>query len=1029
MEALRVSGLISGLDTDSIVEAYVTSAKAPIVKMNQEIDELNFEKTTYNNFISMITDVKNSMLSLKMESTFKSKTTTSSLSNIATATSSINTPPGTYTLKVEQIAEPSYAKSIYTNKVLSKTGAGVTSFSQYSLAYDQLEGTHNIKVYKDSNYGIDDKWFATDTFTGNNNDKYRVNHADKTDKSLVDSNGDLLSNIKGEYLFIYEHNGEQKSIKIDMDYKAGDSLNKIASDLDEKINKQLDTIHGNNGEQSIKVTINLDDKGFNFSFYDVDTQNNIEVLGFMNNNHNVISQDIKQQIMVTKATGGANPHQVDIAVDLDFEAGVNADDIAEEIKNQISAAVGYDDITVDVNYNEVTASYEFNITGSDIDTFSTVIIPDSVKNLGFQATYKSQETKEITNVIIADSTENLAKKINSKDQGGYFIPGKVELSNGATLKEGSFKIYQDSSAVCRPETYTSFYGNTFNKIENGVEVETAIGNKETIKPTADEIEKWLNTKIGDTVEIERDGETFPMTFFDDSIDFANLNGEFYINNVKIEIEDYSTLTPNELMGKVNGSGAGVTMSYDYENNIFQISNNKGGALELTLGNYRDTSSFFQVFKVGYDSGATYVRGKNTGSLDTATAIAKLDPQFTYSVKSGTFTINGISIYVDIDKDSINDVINKINKSGAGVTMSYDTVTDKFSLFSQNGEKIKVGGKNDTSSFLLATGLLYHQQTEQEIGTAGKEAIFTVNGMKYTRESNEVKDIIPGMVFNMTDVGTTIFTVKVDTDRAVTALAEFTSKYNTLINALNPKEISYKDDLRKDYSEPLTDEKKANMSEDEIKKYQENYEKVTYYDLVSRSSELRALKTNLRSNLTMKINSEKSQYNFITEVGISIAGSSTQDITITKLGLLFDTSTDVSKLEEYIKENSKFVSILSENPDDVYYFFADATTVFEKDDDGKETSKVVDVGWARLYSNFLDTNINSSSALYKKTSTNGTIESEISSIKTQIEAQTTRVEMYLERLYSQFTAMEERLSTLQQSASYLANLSTNNSASK
>ncbi len=36
-------------------------------------------------------------------------------------------------------------------------------------------------------------------------------------------------------------------------------------------------------------------------------------------------------------------------------------------------------------------------------------------------------------------------------------------------------------------------------------------------------------------------------------------------------------------------------------------------------------------------------------------------------------------------------------------------------------------------------------------------------------------------------------------------------------------------------------------------------------------------------------------------------------------------------------------------------------------------------------------------------------------------------MYLERLYSQFAAMEERISTLQQSASYLTNLSTNNAS--
>ena len=114
MEGLRVSGLISGMDTDSIVEAYMNSAKAPIVKLNQQIDELTYEKTTYNNFITMITDIKNSMLSLKMESTFKSKTTSSSVETVASAIASITTPPGTYTLKVDQVAEPAYATSIYT---------------------------------------------------------------------------------------------------------------------------------------------------------------------------------------------------------------------------------------------------------------------------------------------------------------------------------------------------------------------------------------------------------------------------------------------------------------------------------------------------------------------------------------------------------------------------------------------------------------------------------------------------------------------------------------------------------------------------------------------------------------------------------------------------------------------------------------------------------------------------------------------------------------------------------------------------
>lgn len=935
MEGLRVSGLISGMDTDAIVEAYMTSAKAPINRLNQQIEELNYEKTTYNNFITMITDVKNSMLSLKMESTFKSKVTTSSVETVASATASITTPPGTYTLKVDQVAEPAYASSIYTNKVVSQVGAGIKSFSPSFSPYDQLEGTHTVDIYTGSNYGYNDKWFAKDTFKGNLNDTYMVNHADKADKTLVNGNGELTQDIKGDFTFVYEYNGEQKSFTVSMDYKAGTSLNKLASYLDLEINAKLDALHGNNSQQTMKVTINLDDNGFNFSFYDVDTQNDIEVLGF-----------------------------VDAA-----DTGDPSDP-------------GY------------------------VPTPTSKLIDD----LGLNATYKSQSTKEITNIMVSTSSEKLGTKLNSADQGGFFAPGKIEFEDGKGPKEGTFKIYQDSSAICRPETYTTFYGDKFDKIANA---NPAIEKEE--------IDNWLNAKIGSKTSAGN-------TFFDDGTVFEDLNGKFYINGVEIEITDYKQLTPNELMAKINGSGAGVTMTYDYDNNRFQISNNTGGAVELTLGNDRDTSKFFDIFKVGLNSGATYVRGQNKGTLDTSTTISKLDPSFTYPVKSGTFTINGVSIYVDINNDSIDDVISKVNKSGAGVTMTYDSTTDKFSLTSTNGERIKVGGPNDTSTFLLSTGLLYMQTSEQTIGTEGKDAVFSMNGVKYTRDSNEISDVVPGMSFTINTTGTTVFNVKIDTDKAVTALAEFASKYNTLINALNPTEIAYNDELRDNYGEPLTDDKKASMSEDEIKKYQENYEKVQYYDLVTRSSELRALKTNLRSQLTTTINSENSKYSSITEVGITIAGSDTRDTNVTKLGLLFDVSTDAEELAEYIKENSEFVSILSENPDDVYNFFADSKTVYETGTDGKETSKIVNIGWAKVYSDFLDTNINSTSALYKKTSTNGTIESEISSLKEQVESQTNRVEMYLERLYAQFTAMEERLSTLQQSSSYLSNLSTN-SASK
>ena len=383
MEGLRVSGLISGMDTDSIVEAYMNSAKAPIVKLNQQIDELNYEKSTYNNFITLITDIKDSMLSLKMESTFRSKTTSSSVETVASAIASITTPPGTYTLKVDQVAEPAYAASIYTNKVVSQAGAGIKSFSPSFSPYDQLEGTHTVDVYTGSNYGYNNKWFAKDTFKGNLNDTYMVNHADKADKTLVNGNGELNQDIKGDFTFVYNYNGEQKNFTISMDYKAGTSLNKLASDLDLEINAKLDALHGNNSQQTMKVTLNLDDNGFNFSFYDVDTQNEIEVLGFINADVNNISQGIKQQFTVQQTTTGGVTNN--IALNLDIKAGTSINDVETNIKNQLSSAPYNLNVDVTVKYNDKTSSYDFTIKDNNgQSSFAILSIADSISNLGLQ---------------------------------------------------------------------------------------------------------------------------------------------------------------------------------------------------------------------------------------------------------------------------------------------------------------------------------------------------------------------------------------------------------------------------------------------------------------------------------------------------------------------------------------------------------------------------------------------------------------------------------------------------------------------
>ena len=964
MDAMRVTGLMSGLDVNSIVDAYMTSAKAPIVKMNQTIEELTFEQDTYNKFIKMITDVKDSMLPLKMESTFKSKITNSSKEEVATAIASINTPPGSYNLHVDQIAEPSYANSKIVKASVVKTGAGVTGMvvaeGSKRDKYDQQEGMHEVTVTPGKDYTGTTNVVIKDTFTANDNTTYTVaNGAGKVDQKIVNQwgkLGDIIDNNTSVILINY--NNETLQVPVSLDFKKDTPINAVAQSLQKQINVYIDSRKGQSaGNQSVEVTTHVDDNGnFSLAFYDVDKTNKIDIMGM-----------------------------------------VDEKDVADFIKKPSDF----------ISQNGQPAVNQGN-AGTKL-----------AKSLGIMLTSPAVETKTIVDTAVTGKLETVKDKLNDPN-GGLFYPNTFQFSEkGAEF--GSFKVYQDSSAIPRIDTATTFYGAKFDKIEKGIPGAADKGGTEGKPATKEQIDKWLSEPIGKPT----------INFFNESIeDLKKLQGDFYINDTKITIEDIEKITPNELMAKVNSSGAGVKMSYDYENNAFRIENNEKGRKELTLGNGKDTSSFFTVFKVGINAGSLYVRGQDKGKLDSSQVIAQMTTPTTPPINGGTFTVNGISIFVDVNRDSIDDILNKVNKSGAGVTMTYDSYTDKFSIKAENGERIKVGGPNDTSTFLETAGLTINTKVESVIGNPSKKAQFTLNGVKYERDTNQVKDIIPGLDFTINGIGGTIFTVQTDTERAVKAVAEWAGKYNELINALNPTEIAYNSSLREQYSEPLTDDKKASMSEDEIKKYQENYEKIAYYDFVSRSSELRTFKTSLRRELTKHVVSSETDFKSLDQIGIFIAGSKEHDTTVTKLGFLLEAATEPEKLEKVLKDDHKFQNMLKEDPNGMYKFFAGIEETVNKNPiTGQVEKKTENTGYARVFGDFLDKNSNSSSVMYKKASKNGSIEAEIRTIKKSIDSQTRRVEMYLERLYSEFAAMEQRVGALQQSASYLTGLSNPGAAQK
>lgn len=93
-----------------------------------------------------------------------------------------------------------------------------------------------------------------------------------------------------------------------------------------------------------------------------------------------------------------------------------------------------------------------------------------------------------------------------------------------------------------------------------------------------------------------------------------------------------------------------------------------------------------------------------------------------TVANGTFTINGVQFTVDPTTDSLNSVLATINASGAGVTATYDAVSDTVTLENTTpGDTsiINFGASDDTSNFIAALKL---DGATQTTGGAGSTVV-------------------------------------------------------------------------------------------------------------------------------------------------------------------------------------------------------------------------------------------------------------------------------------------------------------------
>lgn len=255
-------------------------------------------------------------------------------------------------------------------------------------------------------------------------------------------------------------------------------------------------------------------------------------------------------------------------------------------------------------------------------------------------------------------------------------------------------------------------------------------------------------------------------------------GTFTVDGAQVSISTTDSLQDvfNAIATATNNK---VTASYSSSTDEITLSSNDNS--EVVLGSAADTSNFLQVAQL-YNNGTDSVTSTSAlghAQVNAMMTNADLSTAITDGGSGqGQFTVNGVAINYDASTESIQDVLNSINGSGAGVTASYDSIDNRFVVQNNTTGDVGVAVQDVTGNFAQATGL--------STGTLqrGSNMLYTVNGgtQQLVSQSNTISPAdsgIAGLTVTALQTGSVTMNVSTDTSAVTSAVQQFVTDYNTL----------------------------------------------------------------------------------------------------------------------------------------------------------------------------------------------------------------------------------------------------------
>lgn len=405
----------------------------------------------------------------------------------------------------------------------------------------------------------------------------------------------------------------------------------------------------------------------------------------------------------------------------------------------------------------------------------------------------------------------------------------------------------------------------------------------------------------------------------------------------------------------------------------------------------------QTLKIKQLAASGYLTGAEV-SGKSVTGSTKLGELTNPGISENTFITvkvgNGEEKKIDINPSmSIDDVVQKLKSNG--VEANFDATNKRFFISSTSTGKdldFTLGGN---AAVLDTLGL---SASAGAVKIDGADAEIELNGAAFTSSTNSLT--INGLTLSLkettakTDANGNVSydTIKLVTDTNVDEIynniKDFIKQYNELINEMD---ALYNADTAKGY-EPLTDEEKEAMSDEEIEKW----EKKIKDSLLRRDGTVNSVASAMKNVMqqTFTVNGKKMS---LSSFGIK-TGSYFTTKDNEKNALHIDGDTDDSTVSG---NDDKLRAAIASDPEEVADFFSQLAKSLYSD----------------LSDRMKSTTLSSAFTVYNdKQLTN-----ELSDYDSKISKWEDYVSEQEEYWYSKFTAMEKALSELQSSSSALSGL--------